>query len=93
MGAAITTVDAWLSSLVVSQGLTAVGKCYLALAPAEGHADTLRMLLAGRDQADGPDLGKVIQADFAASDTVALNGWILSRTEARLAALRLLASS
>jgi hypothetical protein len=90
MKEAISTVDQWLSSLDLSQGLTAVGERYLVLAPAEARADILRTLLAQRHDADGPELGKVIQADFTASDTVALNGWILSRTESRLAALRVL---
>jgi hypothetical protein len=90
--AAATTVNLWLSTLVISHGLSEVAKSYLRLAPEESSAVRLRALLARQVATDGNDLARVIQADFARPDTVALDGWILSRTEARLAALRYLDS-
>ncbi len=90
MEEATAAVNLWLSTLVMSHGLVEVAKEYLRLAPDEATAAALRVLLGQRIQDGGSTLEQVIQADFARSDTVALNGWILSRTEARLAALRYL---
>jgi hypothetical protein len=90
MEEATATVNLWLSTLVMSHGLVEVAKGYLRLAPDESTATALRALLARRAESAEGSLEQVIQADFAQSDTVALNGWILSRTEARLAALRYL---
>lgn len=91
MEEAISVVNLWLSSLVMSHGVVEVAKAYLLLTPAESQADTLRALLRARVEADGSQLTQVIRADFARPDTVALNGWVVSRTEARLATLRYLA--
>lgn len=80
-------------------GAARLGRRYLALAPAE--ADPGRLLHAlSKDHADlaaasrtGADieiraiLGRCRQRDFAAGNTVLVDGWILSRTEARLCAL------
>lgn len=86
----MAVVDRWLSTLVLSHGVTEVARAYLRDTPGESDAFALRTLLAQRAADAGPDLSTVIRGDFAAPDTVAVNGWILSRTEARLAALRLL---
>lgn len=83
-------VNLWLSTLMISHGVGEVAKAYLQLVPGENQPATLRALLAQRVEQDGSQLDQVIRADFARPDTVALNGWILSRTEARLSALRFL---
>lgn len=80
-------------------GAARLGRRYLALAPAE--ADRRRLLdalskdhaglaVASRTGADGEIRGVVggcRQRDFVAGNTVTIDGWILSRTEARLCAL------
>lgn len=83
-------VNLWVSTLVMSHGVVEVAKAYIKQVPAEADTVTLRARLAERIDADGSQLAQVIRADFARPDTVALNGWILSRTEARLSALRFL---
>jgi hypothetical protein len=73
-----------------------LGLIYLQQHPVEAHAEVLARLVTGRAWADvlpmaPADLTRAITArqavDFAAGHVVALDGWILSRTEARLCAL------
>jgi hypothetical protein len=71
-----------------------LGRHYLASTPQEADASRLRTLLAGAlgDAQTATDAlrGRVrqaIRADFAANRVVDVNGWLLSRTEARLCAL------
>jgi hypothetical protein len=91
MEEAISVVNLWLQTLVLSHGVVEVARAYLRMTPAEAEPETLRTLLTARVESDGSQLAQVIRADFARPDTVAINGWIVSRTEARLAALRFLA--
>jgi hypothetical protein len=77
-----------------------IGAAYLAATPSE--ADPVRLadaILAGLE--GGPRtpaatrrrLARRIERDFGANETVTLDGWIVSRTEARLCALAHLAVS
>ncbi len=92
-------VDHWLAALPGSAGSRAVGESYLLAFPQERDVETLRRLLSAdlpaRGAADCADptreLRSRIRAEFAAGEVVQVSGWILSRSEARLAALRSLA--
>ena len=80
----------------------AVGRAYLQVTPEEQDRDQLVEALAGGEleaweellRRDPAALEAAVRArhldDFATGRTVRLHGWILSRTEARLAALPLL---
>ena len=50
-------------------------------------ADSYHQQEAVHDRLEDHDVGAQIRSDFAQSHTVEVNGWILSRTEARLYAL------
>lgn len=74
-----------------SAGLVAIGTRYRELYPDDdpgAAADALAL-----DEADGqaPDLAEAlagqVRADFDADDVVDVDGWVLARTEARIAAL------
>lgn len=89
------------TTLVMEPWLRArpLGEAYLAGFPSEARRDVLetriRQRLPHRATRRGPTratLQRVIEADFAAGDTVRLHGWILSRTECRLSALAALHS-
>ena len=93
-------LDRWLASLPSSEGSRAVAESYLRAFPAERNAETLRRLLSGGTiasdgagvaaESGGPLdlLRRQIRADFAAGEVVQVGGWLLSKSEARLAALR-----
>ena len=77
-----------------SEAARAVGSAYLAAYPSEGR----RSIIAGLERATaragkvrGATLFEALKlasrADFAAGETVEVDGWILSRTEARVYAL------
>lgn len=72
-------------------GVDAVGSIYLHHHPEEAATGVLRASLGlapDRDPERGMDrLRRRIQADFEIPDIVAIDGWRLSRTEARWAAL------
>lgn len=74
-----------------SAQIDALGKAYLKKAPSEKDKRTLvRRLLtdAPSDSAAIPSfLEQKISQDFETGDTVMVNGWVLSRTEARQCAL------
>ncbi len=89
-------VDHWLAALPGSAGSRAVGESYLLAFPQERDVEILRRLLSAdvavADCADPTgELTSRIRAEFAAGEVVQVGGWILSRSEARLAALRSLA--
>lgn len=72
-------------------GIAAVGEAYLATAPGERDEAVLRAALPPHG-ADDPEaalaeLAPAIAEDFATGRTVVLDGWLLSLTEARVAAL------
>jgi hypothetical protein len=76
-------------------GIRAVGEAYLRERPGERGAAVLTRLLRRRppwrDAVDSPDvlgvLGAESRADFRAGRTAHVQGWVLSETEARAAAL------
>jgi acyl CoA:acetate/3-ketoacid CoA transferase alpha subunit len=81
-----------------AQSAQIVGQRYLAVTAGEADAALLAARIAGTQQyylrlvsADEPTLRALLavqqQADFAEGRTVNIDGWILSRTEARLCAL------
>ena len=89
--------DALVALLPDRRSAGAVGSAYLARFPREADALALsRGLLALHDspaqQGGSRDLSSAFRAqirlDFASEHTVWLKGWCLSRTEARLCALR-----
>jgi hypothetical protein len=95
-------LDRWLATLPSSEGSRAVAESYLRAFPAERNAETLRRLLSASIASNGAvvaaELGdpldllrRQVRADFAAGEVVQVRGWVLSRSEARLAALRSLA--
>ncbi len=81
------------------QAARAIGRCYLRKTKSEGNADLLAQLivkgdstLRGRLHALSSDqiigiLRKSIRKDFETDNIVNVDGWILSKTEARLCAL------
>jgi hypothetical protein len=74
-------------------GIPAIGEAYLAATPDEQSQPELLAALGLPDEvADDPEaqlsvLAEQIHTDFAAATVVQLDGWALSVTEARLAAL------
>jgi hypothetical protein len=93
-------VSAQLADLLSSRtSAAAVGLAYLDVFPAERHPDRLGDLIAADLdiggiplQSLGPEriralVGARVQRDFALARTVEIDGWVLSRTEARLCAL------
>jgi hypothetical protein len=76
-------------------GIRAVGEAYLRERPGDRGAAVLARLLrrraAWREPLDSPDVPGVLaaesRADFRAGRTVHVDGWVLSETEARAAAL------
>jgi hypothetical protein len=93
-------VSVHLADLLASRTSAAVvGLAYLDVCPAERHPDFLLDLIAADLdiggvplQSLGPEriralVGAQVQRDFALARTVEIDGWVLSRTEARLCAL------
>jgi hypothetical protein len=69
-----------------------LGAHYRAATPQEHNADTLRAAISNGHRLRIPSLGigtldDQIRDDFAAGRTVVVDGWVLSVTEARQAAL------
>lgn len=76
----------------VVAAVVAVGRSYLFAVPGATHADDLRRDLALDGSATSAvpvdaDLDAAVRDDFGEGRIVLLDGWMLSRTEARLAAL------
>lgn len=80
-------------------GARCIGQIYLGQASAENDPTHLASLILSSLRLTSQDslrfqrgalsklFGAAVRADFAAGRTVVLNGWILSRTEARVCAL------
>jgi hypothetical protein len=88
----------WLRRLVPSvHAAAAIGRRYLGTRPSEASASWLTEQLLGAGAVDMPpdqDLSEIRrrlrslrQADFRSGDLVYIDGWALTRTEARLMAL------
>jgi len=76
----------------VVAALTRIGRRYLEVVPAERDAATLHARLAefaapADVLAHPAALERAVRRDFERGDILALDGWILSRTELRAAAL------
>lgn len=76
----------------VGEALARIGRRYLEVVPAERDPATLRAHLGEfADPADvlghAAALKSAVRRDFERGDILALDGWILSRTELRAAAL------
>jgi hypothetical protein len=80
-----------LSLIWDEETIEAVGKSYRKLVPEERKARALARLLSEGIPAEDVDMGKAledkIKSDFETGRTVAIDGWILSVTEARQCAL------
>jgi hypothetical protein len=92
--------EGWAGLSAPLQDACGLGRRYLQDCPDEAHPDVLARLVTGKAWADGLPLAPAVwkraiaegqAADFAAGRVVALEGWILSLTEARLCALALVA--
>ena len=66
------------------QAAEAIGNAYLALRPEEKNFLRLNLTMAGISPLDVND---AVRRDFATGRIVYVDGWALSRTEARLCAL------
>jgi hypothetical protein len=69
-----------------------LGRCYLDLAPAEDNPRALAQAILPEPPANSrtalrAQIDAQVQRDFAAGQTLVLNGWIVSVTEARQCAL------
>ena len=93
-------LSAQLAEILAARSSAAVvGLAYLDVCPAERHPDLLGDLIAADLDIGGLPLqsvgaeriralaGEQVQRDFALGRTVEIDGWVLSRTEARLCAL------
>lgn len=91
---AILTNGHKLDSLL-SRNMTVIGREYLKQYPEEGSTTSLLNAIQLRisafnghpDDLPWAELKQLIKADFQTDEVVYLQGWSLSRTEARLAAL------
>jgi hypothetical protein len=102
--AAVVTVGVprdlvWADATVPAAGardpITRLGRAYLDLTPDEDSVDTLFDLVPGLRRGQPvveqlPGLEPKVTSDFARRRTVSIDGWHLSRTEARVAALHAL---
>ncbi|MFQ3244491.1 MAG: hypothetical protein ACJAYF_003106 [Arenicella sp.] len=74
-----------------------IGQCYLYRRPWENHRGLLAALLLNDDslseQGASSEINAKIEMDFADSDMVEIDGWLLSLTEARQYALLSLSDS
>jgi hypothetical protein len=88
----------WLRQLVPAvHAAAAIGRCYLGTRPSEASASWLAERLLGADALDVAHdhnltevrhrLRSLRLADFRSGDLVYIDGWALTRTEARLMAL------
>ena len=85
LGVSCTVDDPW-------PHITALGNAYLAATPSENNTTILADALGGVNPTSTPptllaQLDASVIADFSSGQTVWLSGFLLSRTEARVAAL------
>lgn len=72
------------------EGITILGQAYLARHPEERDPGLLARAVFGRREPSASVLRRQVCADLMADRIFEFDGWILSRTEGRLAALVLL---
>jgi hypothetical protein len=91
-----TLATALLAVLADPRSAAVVGAAYLAVTPAEADREVLltRLASALRLGRTVPETGALrarlaarVERDFATGATCSVDGWVLSRTEARLGAL------
>lgn len=77
-----------------AEGIARIGHVYLAGTPEEADPDRLRELLAGTeageltgDETELTRLQPVVRSEARDDDLVIVDGWVLSRSEARAAGL------
>ncbi len=75
----------------VPEGVIAVGEGYLRAVPEEADLATLLAALPAPDGDVAAAARRRITADFTTGDTFTVDGWLLSRSEARAAAVLALA--
>lgn len=82
-----------LMRILDKKNIIAVGKKYIEDFPQENNKEQLTLLLTGEDSHPYSDeqlrlkLDKQCLEDFITDNTIVVNGWVLSRTEARQCAL------
>ena len=78
-----------LSKILDSQAIILIGRDYLAKFPKHNDRNILLQLLKDNTIVanDVSRLGKAIEKDFETGNTMVLNGWVVSLTEARQCAL------
>lgn len=88
---AVLARPAELSQVCDTATLLAIGDRYRQGVPGEDHEDLLFELLLANNALPADSLAPVlrerIRADYENDDTLVLEGWVLSRTEARQCAL------
>ncbi|MEM7373157.1 MAG: hypothetical protein AAF587_31325 [Bacteroidota bacterium] len=85
-----------LESIWDRDTISGIGQAYLETHPSEDRQNRLVKLLyqdIPQDKVDAGQIAEAIKRDFQAGDLVEVDGWILSRTEARQCALFSLTSS
>ncbi len=83
-------LDAWLQSELASADLSGIATAWRERHPEESSRESLtHQILAGRRKQETLEayLKRIIAADYRAGKAELLDGWYLSPTEARLAAL------
>jgi hypothetical protein len=93
----LSATPVWAAVPAPKDGIQRIGRAYLRLRPRENQVKVLRRKLAasgirGDGRAQLAASATRIADDFAKDRIVTLDGWVLSVTEARLAALDLLTS-
>ena len=68
-------------------GVLAVGRAYLRQTPGEADTAVLMAALVADDPDPVAAAGRLVASDFALGRTVELDGWVLSVSEARAAAV------
>lgn len=73
----------FLGSVIPESRIREIGKAYVAQFPSESNVQVLRTLVPSSLSS----INENIEADFAQGRVVVINGWVLSLTESRQAAL------
>ncbi|HKP32258.1 MAG TPA: hypothetical protein VJT83_06005 [Chitinophagaceae bacterium] len=79
----------FLSSILKKEEITKIGKSYRSQFLQEATSDKLISELQNNNKAEvsAAEIEQMIKTDFEKGDTLIIEGWILSRTEARQSAL------
>lgn len=79
-----------LSQFLNDSDIVEIGKSYRRRHPEEDHAETLLELLIGGDTDENRAVSKItndIENDYEKGNTLVIDGWVISVTEARQSAL------